>query len=334
MKLLVCTQVVDKNHPILGFFTRWLLEFSKHFDRIDVICLEVGEYDLPPHVHIHSLGKEKGSLKIIQLLRFYRYFARTIFHERPHYVFFHMGAIYNILAAPFFLLRKITKTKFIWWKAHGGTTLAEKLSLGFVDEVYTPTAGSFPVNTKKKRVVGHAVDTESFVPSTINKQSDHILFVGRIMPVKNIELAIEFAKQTGLPLEIVGPVVDQKYKERLEQQIDVAFLSEQVEFVGSRTREALVKAYQAASLVINASRTGSVDKVVLEALACGTPVLAPCDTYKEILGPFGLCVEGDTASSYAEVYKNYQPKSESMLHQYVASQHSLKTLPQRIFKLE
>ena len=29
MKLLLCTQVVDKNDPVLGFFVRWIEEFKR-----------------------------------------------------------------------------------------------------------------------------------------------------------------------------------------------------------------------------------------------------------------------------------------------------------------
>ena len=105
MKLLICTQIVDRKHPILGFFHDWIFEFSKHFNEVHVICLQKGTYNFPKNVHIYSLGKEDGENRITYVVRFYRYFWNIFFRVRVDYVFFHMGAIYNILASPFFIIR-------------------------------------------------------------------------------------------------------------------------------------------------------------------------------------------------------------------------------------
>jgi len=64
MRLLIITQKVDKNDPILGFFHRWIEEFAKYCQSIIVICLQKGEYNLPKNIKILSLGKEKGKSKI------------------------------------------------------------------------------------------------------------------------------------------------------------------------------------------------------------------------------------------------------------------------------
>ncbi|MCD5381655.1 MAG: hypothetical protein LR008_03730, partial [Candidatus Pacebacteria bacterium] len=58
MKLLIITQVLDTEHPILGFFHRWVEEFAKHCEQVHVICLQEGRHDLPDNVTVHSLGKE------------------------------------------------------------------------------------------------------------------------------------------------------------------------------------------------------------------------------------------------------------------------------------
>lgn len=60
MRLLVVTQAVDKQDPVLGFFHRWLEEFAKHADQLIVICLREGTHSLPSNVRIYSLGKENG----------------------------------------------------------------------------------------------------------------------------------------------------------------------------------------------------------------------------------------------------------------------------------
>jgi glycosyltransferase involved in cell wall biosynthesis len=50
-------------------------------------------------------------------------------------------------------------------------------------------------------------------------------------------------------------------------------LNGRVEFTGPRAPDALVAEYRTAGLLINSSPTGALDKVVLEAMACGTPAV-------------------------------------------------------------
>ena len=57
MKLLIVTQTVDTDNPILGFFVRWIEEFAKHCEKIAVICLHEGEYTLPSNVEVYEIGK-------------------------------------------------------------------------------------------------------------------------------------------------------------------------------------------------------------------------------------------------------------------------------------
>ena len=55
MKLLILTQVVDKEDHFLGFFHKWIEEFSKNYENITVICLKKGKYDLPNNIKVLSL---------------------------------------------------------------------------------------------------------------------------------------------------------------------------------------------------------------------------------------------------------------------------------------
>ena len=209
----------------MGFFHGWILEFSKHFSEVHVICLQKGEYIFPPHVYVYSLGKEEGESRLKYVYRFYAYFGHIFFHVKVEYVFFHMGAIYNIVAAPFFCIRKLFATKFYWWKTHGHIGLQSRIAVFFVDRVYTAAEVSFPVETKKKYVIGHAINTD--VPLSSYKEAQikkTILFVGRVSPVKNIEYVLQTAeilRKKGIDfcVRIVGPSPDAQYKTSLEKMI-------------------------------------------------------------------------------------------------------------------
>ena len=81
MKLLIITQKVSREDSVLGFFHSWIREFATRFEKVTVICLEKGSYDLPGNARVFSLGKNsqrsnaKGQMlrRIIYAARFIRY---------------------------------------------------------------------------------------------------------------------------------------------------------------------------------------------------------------------------------------------------------------------
>ncbi|MES2820798.1 MAG: glycosyltransferase family 1 protein [Pseudomonadota bacterium] len=89
------------------------------------------------------------------------------------------------------------------------------------------------------------------------------LFVGRLAPEKNLEAFLELA----LPgsKQVVG---DGPLKAELQARYPA------VAFLGYRQGEALAASYAAASVLVFPSRTDTYGLVMLEALACGTPVAA------------------------------------------------------------
>src|SRR5690606_30009308 len=55
------------------------------------------------------------------------------------------------------------------------------------------------------------------------------------------------------------------------------------EFTGEIPHHAIEREYQRAHLMVNVSSTGSVDKAVLEAMACGLPVITANEAFDAIL---------------------------------------------------
>lgn len=343
MKLLICTQVVDKNHPILGFFCGWVAAFAQHFAEVHVICLQKGTYILPSNVYVYSLGKEEGENKIKYLFRFYKHFGHIFFRVRVDYVFFHMGAIYNILAAPFFLIRTLYTTKFYWWKAHGHINAVGKCALLFVDRVYTSTASGFAVDTTKRHIVGQAIDTSLFVlPNAETERKKEIIFVGRIMPVKRIEDFIDvaqilIAEDTTLSFTVIGPVGDEAYFQKMQEKCRIASLENHLQFIGAKTQTELVTIYQEARIFLNTSITQSMDKTVLEALLCGCIPVTSNRAFAELLQADGLYIEHASAKQYATVIQSVLHDSQTPLRQKlrdrVIAQHSLMTFFERIFNV-
>lgn len=334
-KIVLLTQIVDREDPILGFMVGWILECSRLFDEVHVICLKSGEYDFPAHVHVYSLGKERGVSKLMYVLNFYKHFGTLFFKVKPQYILFHMGAIFNILAAPFFLLRSVVATKFMWWKAHGHINWMGKLALCFVDEVVTSTASGFPLNTKKRRIIGQAIDTNLFcLTESVERNPKEVLYVGRVMPIKQLEVFIETARilePQGFTFRVVGPAGDISYYEGLKQMAS----DTNIVWEGSCEHDELPALYQQAGFFLNTSLTHSLDKTVLEAMLCGCIPVTANKSCKDLLTDTGLYIEEQSAPKYATIMSGLafaeQSELRSSLANKVEKAHALKTFPERIF---
>ncbi len=346
MRLLITTQTIDKNDPILGFFHRWVIEFAQHFERVDVICLKAGSHTLPPHVYIHSLGKETGESRLKYTFRFYRYFWEFYMTGHVDYVFFHMGAIYNILAAPFFLVRKLRGTRFYWWKTHGKLNFVGRAALTFVDEVVTAGNKSFNAHTQKVRVIGHAIDTEalSYTPASEERPALRLLSVGRITPIKKIEIALRafdhYVRQGNdtAVFHIVGPIGNSTYFDILETQIRTNDLVSKVAFLGEKTQAEMQYTYTEYDVLLHPAYEAGFDKVVLEAMAVGVIPITSIPSFEPVLAPFGLYVEAENSEQFVAVLtqiRNMGHEERSRMRQelrtIVVKSHSLTTLPARIF---
>ncbi len=270
MKLLIVTQVVDKNDPVLGFFHHWLEEFSKHFDSIQVICLKKGEYRLPPNVIVHSLGKEKTPSTINDMIYHIIYrvqyawrFLKLVYGLRKEYdaVFVHMNPEYLALTG---LDWRLMRKKIALWYTHKSVDMKLRIAEWFADIVFTASKESFRLASKKVRVMGHGIDTDYWTPDEHSMRASDLLSVGRLMPTKRHDLAIRLAHEEGVSLRIAGEGPERERLEALAQELQAS-----VVFLGPCTEETLREEYRRAARLVHRSETGSLDKVVLEAASCG-----------------------------------------------------------------
>lgn len=339
MRLLILTQKVDQNDDVLGFFHRWIIEFAKHCEQVTVIVLGVGDYDLPSNVHVFSLGKEHNA----SILRYVVNFYRLIWHERKNYdaVFVHMNPIYVVLGG---LLWKALGKKIGLWYMHKNVDMkllvAEKLS----NIIFTGSRESFRLASNKVKVVGHGIDTEIFKP-TKKERSEifHIITAGRISPIKDYQTLIETVEilvLENIPVKvdiIGGPATasDVNYLNILRAIVQEKKLSEVIRFTGPVPNKDLPALLGQAELFINMSRTGSLDKAILEAMACGLPVVTSNESLSAVFGLDAAMLvfpQGDVNTCIARIKgvralssESYQALT-SRLRAVVEKEHNIKVL--------
>jgi glycosyltransferase involved in cell wall biosynthesis len=127
-------------------------------------------------------------------------------------------------------------------------------------------------------VVWNAVDTDTFKPGANHfPKNNLVLTVGRLGPGKGLEDLIDAVTsipdpKASLELTIIG---DGPLRASLEQQIKAASMQKKIHCEGHiADRNLLIDFYQKASLFVLASHHEGLPTVILEAMACGCPVLA------------------------------------------------------------
>jgi glycosyltransferase involved in cell wall biosynthesis len=117
-----------------------------------------------------------------------------------------------------------------------------------------------------------------------SKPGNYLAFLGRVSPEKRPDLAIEIARRSGMRLKIAAKV-DRADRAYFENVVKPLLSTPGVEFVGE-INEAQKGEFLggAVALLFPVDWPEPFGLVVIEALACGTPVIArPCGSVPEVL---------------------------------------------------
>jgi glycosyltransferase involved in cell wall biosynthesis len=128
---------------------------------------------------------------------------------------------------------------------------------------------------EKTIVVGNGVDEKILVPIAHKNNEKYILFIGRLSYRKGIFDLLEAYKgifeKYGILLYIVGKgELDGKIRDFIRREN----MTDRIRLLGHQDRNDLIELYQNATIFVLPSHYEGLPTVLLEAMACGLPVIA------------------------------------------------------------
>jgi glycosyltransferase involved in cell wall biosynthesis len=348
VKLVFLTQSFDESDAVLGFVPRWVAGLARRCERVRVIALSAGAVrDLPPNVDVRAVGRS-GTL--LRWWRYKAYLREALARDGFDTVLAHMVPRYSLLArGP---ARRHGARTFLWY-THAAVDARLERAVASVEKVFTASSGSLRVDTGKRVVTGHGIDLDHFQQrGEGTAQPARIVSVGRLTPSKDpltILDALARLRASGhdVFLDLVGggrTVQDVEYGRRIAERIEAHALAPYVNQPGEITYAEIPRWYERASVVVNASSTGSLDKVVLEAFATGRPAVSCNDAQAplvEELGALGrelVFARGDAADLarrieyWLALAPDERTRAGARLRALVARDHEVEQLCARLVR--
>lgn len=328
MRLLVCTQAVDRNDPVLGFFHGWLCEFGKHFESVTVLCLREGEHALPANVRVITLGQGRV-IRAWNLLR-----CSFALQEEYGAALVHMSQ--EFVLASGWLWRLLGKRVYLWRNHYQGSLFTDASAL-FCTKIFCTSKFSYTAKYKKTVLMPVGVDTAAFKPLPgIARKPRSILFLSRMAPSKRPELLIEAL--TMLQTQGIAYVAslygspapgDETYYERLT----ASATGLPVEFHPAVPNHQTPEVYSRHEVFVNCSPSGMFDKTLFEAAACGCVVLASSEDIKESEGDHAYFSDAQSlARQLKKVFASPEESTEAKRQEWsaLARRHNLSNLGVRL----
>lgn len=306
MNVLMITPRIDKSHDILGFIPPWIRKLAERVDKLYVITQHYNrKTPLPENVIVYGVSRlgEKWDRanKLVRLMRLLGrkiYFHSTMLRVVPKVdvIFCHMYPNFTVIAAPY---AKLFRKPIVTWFTHGHVSRRLRIAHFLASKMVTASKESFRIRSNKIIITGHGIDTDRFKPVASKKKEvdkNIILSVSRISPRKDLETLIKAAdilvnekRMNDLEFVIVGgvPMASQEeYYEKLKMRVKELELEDYVKFVGSVPYSGVVSYYQKCNIFVSPSQTGSIDKNVLEAMACEKPAIVCNEAFENVFGDY------------------------------------------------
>ena len=169
--------------------------------------------------------------------------------------------------------------------------------------------GEYGFDEDQVHLIPHGVDTDRFHPHdevhpAVDPDKLSLLYVGRLAPRKGVALALRAfaaAEHSGMELLVGGTG---RHEERLRRLASDLGVADQVRFLGYVPGDELPLLYSSADVFVLPSQYEGFGLVLLEAVACGTPVIAANvgGVPTAVDGDYGIVVDR-TVDAFADAIK-------------------------------
>tara|TARA_B100001123_G_C15341188_1_gene1034994 strand:- start:3552 stop:4619 length:1068 start_codon:yes stop_codon:yes gene_type:complete len=345
MKVLFLTQNLDRTSSNLRVVEDWLNALAQRMEAVTVLAFNVGEHQLRENIKIINVRSHGKVPRVALLFSFAVSMTRATVLKQYDVVLAHMVPMYALLALPWARLSRSPLA--LWYTSHGNSRLG-RLAAHLVDVGMTASIESYPIGTDKVVAIGHGIDVSRYPLAVNTGNHPVIVMAGRITPLKQMHLAVEAMSHPLLrdhylqpKLKIAGETFyedDKLYLEDIHRVIEQKQLSERVEFVGGVPGEEMPEFYGGADVCLSLRSSSAMDKVGLEAMASGIPIVTNNCSYRGLLKDYesALMMQNDDVESLASQISriiNDEPAAREMginLRDRVKAEHGIDRFADRV----
>jgi glycosyltransferase involved in cell wall biosynthesis len=238
---------------------------------------------------------------------------------------------------------KILKKKVYFWRNHKYGNLLTKIAVWFSNKVFCTSKFSFVAKYKKTKMMPAGINLQLFKISNPKSQiPNSILFLGRMSPIKKPDLLIEALnilnkKNVDFVCDLYGDSLpkDEYFYDSLKNKAKEFGLESKINFYKSVPNYKTPKIYNEHNIFVNLTPSGSFDKTILEAAACGCIIVV---TNRSLAGEIdNKMIAEETADDVAEkiefwlnVRKEEKKEMGNKLSEFVYKKHSLNALSEAL----
>lgn len=148
-------------------------------------------------------------------------------------------------------------------------------------------------------VIHNGVDADKYFPNSRKRDENliNLVFVSRLIERKGLQFLIPQLRdisariEKNLQLTIVG---DGPYREKLEQDVKKYQVENIVKFIGQKNKDELPVYYQTGDIFVFPSKREGMPNAVLEAMACGLPIIMThCEGSDELVTTNGVVTDSE-----------------------------------------
>jgi len=337
MRLLIVTQAIDAEDPALGFFLRWVESLAERVDHIEIICLKEGKHALPKNVRVHSLGKERGAEnRVTYAFRF----LSLAWNLRRQYdsIFVHMNEEYVLLAGFFW---RLVNKRIVLWRNHKMGSWRTRVAMALSNAICHTSPDAFVARSAKAVLMPIGIDTELFpLQDRGSSESNSIVFIGRLDPVKKVEVFVEAVSRVSVPckVDLYGSPTEpgSSYSRMIAEQSQSLIESKVLTRHSAVPHASTPEIYRAHAVYVNLTPSGSFDKTIGEAMASGCLLVCANDAVREVVRP-DLMVQASDPREVAQALEHAIGLSMEerlietrKLRAYIEQHHSLDALIRKI----